>query len=171
IENLLGSFTIFLDKPFVIGDFIQVGDITGTVEKIGFRSTRIRTVDKSYLTVPNKQLVDTELNNLTLSTFRRATFDVGLVYETKADQIKAIVKEIQKVIDDHPRTNQDGWVKFFGFGDSSLDLKLVYYIDTIDWNIYIDVREEINYKIMEIVQRNGSGFAFPSRTVYMSPKN
>ena len=108
---------------------------------------------------------------LSLRTFRRATFDVGLVYETKADQIKAIVKEIQKVLDDHPRTNQDGWIKFFGFGDSSLNLKLVYYIDTIDWNIYIDVREEINYKIMEIVQRNGSGFAFPSRTVYMSPKN
>ncbi|MEO6883311.1 MAG: mechanosensitive ion channel family protein [Bacteroidia bacterium] len=170
IENLLGSFTIFLDKPFVIGDLIQVGDINGTVEKIGFRSTRIRTIEKSYLTVPNKKLVESELDNLSLRTFRRANFNIGLVYETKANQIKSIVKEIQELLDSHPHTNQDGRVKFHGFGDSSLDVMVVYYVDTIEWDVYLDVREEINYKIMEIVEANNSGFAFPSQTVYMAPK-
>ena len=171
LENLFGSFTIFLDKPFVVGDLVQVGAVMGTVEKIGFRSTRIRTLEKSYVTIPNKKMIDTELDNLSLRTFRRGRFNIGVTYGTSIDQIKAIVADIQKYIDDHPNTNQDGRVRFMEFGASSLDIMVQYFVDTMDWDIYIKIREEINFKIMEIVKQHGSSFAFPSTSVYLEKTN
>lgn len=171
LENLFGSFTIFLDKPFVVGDLVQVGTIIGTVEKIGFRSTRIRTLEKSYVTIPNKKMIDQELDNLSLRTFRRGRFNIGVTYDTTVEQIKAIVADIQKFIDEHPNTNQEGRVRFMEFGESSLDIMVQYFVDTMDWDIYIKIREEINYEIMEIVKRHGSDFAFPSRSVYLEKTN
>lgn len=167
LENLLGSFTIFFDKPFMIGDTVQVGSIVGTVEKIGFRSTRIRTLEKSYLTVPNRKMIDAELDNLSLRTFRRVKFNVGLTYSTKIEQIKNIVTDIQKLIDDHTHTNMDGKVRFMEFGASSLDVMVLYYIDTMDFGVFLEVKEEINFKIMEIVQKHGSDFAFPTQTIHI----
>lgn len=171
LENLFGSFTIFLDKPFVVGDLVQVGSIIGTVENIGFRSTRLRTLEKSYVTIPNKKMVDSELDNLSLRTFRRARFNIGVTYDTSVEQVKAIVADIQKYIDDHPNTNQDGRVRFLEFGDSSLDIMVQYFVDTMDWMVYIEIREDINFKIMEIVKKHGSSFAFPSRSVYLEKTN
>ncbi|MBA3283827.1 MAG: mechanosensitive ion channel family protein [Nitrosopumilus sp.] len=171
LENLFGSFTIFLDKPFVVGDMVQVGSIIGTVERIGFRSTRLRTLEKSYVTIPNKKMVDSELDNLSLRTFRRARFNFGVTYDTSVEQIKAIVSDIQKFINDHPNTNQDGNVRFLEFGDSSLDIMVQYFVDTMDWNIFIKIKEEINFEIMEIVKKHGSSFAFPSRSVYLEKTN
>lgn len=170
LENLLGSFTIFLDKPFVVGDLVTVGETTGVVENVGFRSTRLRTLDKSYVTLPNKKMVDSELENLTLRTSRRANFTIGLTYHTRIDQIKAIVKDIQDYIDNHPLTNQDGRVRFKGFGDSSLEVMVVYFVDTMDWTAFLDVREEINYRIMEIVKAHQANFAFPSTSVYLEKR-
>lgn len=167
LENLFGSITIFLDKPFVVGDMVTVAGITGVIERVGFRSTRIRTLEKSYVTLPNKKMVDSELDNLSLRTFRRAHFTVGLTYSTSIEQMKAVVQDIQEYIDSHPNTNQDGVVRFKNFGDSSLDIMVVYFVDTMDWATYLDVKQEINYKIMEIVQRHGASFAFPSRSIYM----
>lgn len=169
LENLLASFTIFADKPFVVGDLVQVGSIIGTVEKVGFRSTRIRTLEKSYLTLPNKKMVDAELDNLSLRTFRRARFNIGLIYQTTQEQILAIIKDIQQYIDEHPRTNKDGKVRFVEFGDSSLDIMIEYFVDTMDWLVYLDVKQEINLKIMEIVKKHGSDFAYPTTTVYLQP--
>lgn len=171
LENLLASFTIFADKPFVVGDLVQVGTIIGTVEKVGFRSTRIRTLEKSYLTLPNKKMVDAELDNLTLRTFRRARFNFGLVYDTTQEQILAIVKDIQQYIDEHPRTNQDGKVRFVEFGDSALEIMVEYFVDTMDWLVFLDVKQEINLKIMEIVKKHGSNFAYPTTTVYLQHTN
>ena len=167
LENLLASFTIFLDHPFVVGDLVQVGEITGTVEKIGFRSTRIRTMEKSYVTLPNKSMIDKPLDNLTLRTFRRVKFDITLTYNTTSEQIKAIVSDIQNLIDEYPRTNQDGRVRFFNLGPHSKDIMVLYFIDTLDWDQYIDVKEEINYQIVDIVEKHGAEFAFPTQTVYM----
>jgi MscS family membrane protein len=167
LENLLASFTIFLDKPFVVGDLVQVGGVLGTVEKVGFRSTRIRTLEKSFLTIPNKKMVDTELDNLTLRTFRRARFSVGVTYQTSPEQIAAIIKDIQEYIDEHPNTNQDGKVRFTEFGSSSLDIMVQYFVDTMDWDVYLNVKQEINFKIMEIVKKHNSAFAFPTTTVYL----
>jgi MscS family membrane protein len=167
LENLFGSFTIFLDKPFVVGDLVKVGEIVGSVEKVGFRSSRLRTLDKSYVTLPNKKMIDSDLENLTLRTFRRANFSIGLAYHTSIDQMRAIVRDIQEVIDTHPNTNEEGRVRFKEFGESSLEIMIMYYVDTMDWTIYLNVREEINYRIMEIVASHEASFAFPSRSIYM----
>lgn len=171
LENLFASFTIFLDKPFVVGDLVQVGEIIGTVEKVGFRSTRIRTLERSYLTLPNKKMVDTELDNLSLRTFRRGKFNVGVTYDTTGEQIKAITKDIKEFLDKNPRTNQEGRARFVEFGDSSLNIMVEYFVDTMDYEVYLDTREEINYQIMQIVKSHQSDFAFPSTTVYLQNSN
>lgn len=160
LENLLGSFTIFLDKPFVIGDVVKVGNVEGKVENIGFRSTRIRTAEKSFVTVPNKKLIDNELDNFSLRTQKRVTFTIGLVYETKSDQLKNIVYGIHAVIESHPQvTKGETHVRMYGFDLNSVNIMVLYFIDSIDYTVYLDVREEINYKIMEVVEKNGSRFA------------
>ncbi len=171
LENLLGSFTIFLDKPFVVGDLVNASGITGVVENVGFRSTRLRTLDKSYVTLPNKKMVDSELDNLSLRTSRRSNFTVGLTYDTGIDQMKAIVKDIQDYVDNHPNTNQDGRVRFKEFGSSSLNIMVMYFVDTMDWTTYLDVKEEINYRIMEIVKTHEASFAFPSTSLYIEKNN
>ena len=167
LENLLGSFTIFFDQPFTVGDTVTVGTVTGTVEKVGFRSTRIRTFDKSLVTVPNKKMIDAELDNLGMRPVRRVKFNIGLTYETAPEQIKAIVTDIQEMINQHPKTNQEGKVRFQEFGSSSLDILVMYFVASPKWNDLIDVKEDVNYKIMEIVKKHNSDFAFPSTTVYL----
>lgn len=167
LENLLASFTIFLDHPFVVGDLVETDGITGVIEKIGFRSTRIRTLEKTFVTVPNKNMIDKPLNNLSLRTFRRVSFDINLTYDTTSAQIRAITAELQDFIDHHPRTNQDGRVRFHALGASSKDILVLYFVDTMDWNEFIDIREEIAYRIVEIVEKHEADFAFPSTTVYL----
>ena len=167
LENLLGSFTIFFDRPFTVGDIVTVGTVTGAVEKVGFRSTRIRTFDKSLVTVPNKKMIDAELDNLGMRPIRRVKFNVGLTYETDANQIRNIVSDIQEMINMHEKTNQEGKVRFQEFGSSSLDIMVVYFVDSPKWEDLIDVKEDINYKIMEIVKKHNSDFAFPSSTIYL----
>ena len=167
IENLLGSFTIFFDKPFAVGDVITLAGVTGMVEKVGFRSTRIRTFDKSIVTVPNKNIINTELDNLGARPVRRVKFNVGLTYDTSIEQIKKIVDDIQKLVDDHPMTNEDGRVRFLSFGSSSLDIMVLYYVNSPEWEDLIDAQQKINYSIIEIVNKHNSEFAFPSTSVYM----
>lgn len=166
LENLLASFTIFFDKPFVVGDFVKVGDISGTVERIGFRSTRIRTLQKTLVSVPNRKMVQDVLDNWSLQTSRRVDFKIGLLYSTSRDQLQDIVLDIQKTIDEHPHTVQGGLVRLSEFGESSLDILIQFYIDIVDWGQFLQVKEEINYRIIEIVRNHNSDFAFPSQTVY-----
>ncbi|MBL4753199.1 MAG: mechanosensitive ion channel family protein [Flavobacteriales bacterium] len=171
LQNVIASFIIFFDKPFVVGDYIKVEGISGVVEKIGFRSTRIRTLEKSFLTIPNNMLVSNVLDNMSLRTFRRSKFQIGVLYETSIDQIKEIVRDIQAYIDEHEKTNQDGLVRFGEFGDSSLNITVLLYVDTQSYDEYMMVLEDINFKIMEIVKKHGSDFAFPSTTVYLHKEN
>tara|TARA_B100001758_G_scaffold149669_1_gene128996 strand:+ start:1493 stop:2584 length:1092 start_codon:yes stop_codon:yes gene_type:complete len=167
LENLLGSFTIFFDKPFTVGDTVTLGGVTGTVEKVGFRSTRIRTFDKSVVTVPNKNIISTELDNLGARPVRRVKFNIGLTYDTSVENIKNIVDDIQKLIDEHPMTNQDGKVRFLNFGASSLDIMVLYYVDSPDWEVLIDAKQKINFDIIDIVNKYKCEFAFPSTSVYI----
>ena len=167
LENLLGSFTIFFDKPFTVGDTVTLGGVTGTVEKVGFRSTRIRTFDKSIVTVPNKNIISTELDNLGARPVRRVKFNIGLTYDTSVENIKNIVNDIQSLIDDHPMTNQDGRVRFLNFGASSLDIMVLYYVNSPDWEVLIDAQQKINYDIIDIVNKYNCEFAFPSTSVYI----
>ena len=167
LENLLGSFTIFFDKPFTVGDTVTLGGVTGTVEKVGFRSTRIRTFDKSIVTVPNKNIISTELDNLGERPVRRVKFNIGLTYDTSVENIKNIVDDIQKLIDEHPMTNQEGKVRFLEFGPSSLDIMVLYYVDSPDWEVLIDAKQKINFDIIDIVNKYKCEFAFPSTSVYI----
>ena len=167
LENLLASFTIFLDHPFVVGDLVEVGGITGTIEKIGFRSTRIRTLDKTFVTVPNKFMIDKPLNNLTLRTFRRVSFDITLTYDTTSEQLRAITTELQQFIDKHPNTNQDGVVRFQALADSSKNILVLYFVESMDWTEYVNIKEEIAYKIVEIVAKYNAEFAYPTQTLYL----
>ena len=168
LENLLGSFTIFLDKPFTYGDVVTVNGYTGTVEKVGFRSTRIRTFDKSIVTVPNKNMVNAELDNLGVRPIRRVKFNIGLTYGTTIDQMKTIVAQLEEMINAHPKTtNGDARVRFQEFGGSSLDVLVIYFVDSPNWDLLIDTRQEINFSIIEIIQTNGCDFAFPTTSVYL----
>lgn len=167
LENLMGSFTIFVDKPFVTGDLIKVGTTVGVIEKVGFRSTRLRTLDKSYVTVPNKLLVDTEVDNLTERTTTRVRFDFGLKHNTKSEQLKNIMTTINEYILKHPGTTDECNVKFSEIGSSALTIMVYYFIDGNDYQKFLDVRENINFRIMEIVQQNGCEFAYSSTSVYM----
>ncbi len=167
LENLLGSFTIFLDKPFIVGDLVKVGPTNGHVEHIGLRSTRIRTLDKSLVTVPNKKMVDAELENITERTLWRVKIQVGVLYSTEPNDLKNIIDQIKKVIDNHEQTASDPVVRFDNFGNSSLDIRVAYQVITNDFVIMMKVKEEINFMIIKIVKSNNTGFAYPSMSVYM----
>ncbi len=168
LENLFASFTIFLDRPFTVGEVVQVGSITGKVEKVGFRSTRIRTLDKSTVTIPNKMMIDQPLDNLTLRHFRRAKFSIGLTYETPNATIKAICEDIRQLLAEHELTKSEpGVVHFTDFGESSLNILVLFFVESPDWNEYIRLREEVNFRIIEIVKSYGADFAFPTRTIHV----
>lgn len=162
LENLLGSFTIFLDKPFVIGDFVKIGSVQGNVERIGFRSTRIRTVDKTFVTVPNKKMVDSELDNISLRSFWRVRFDLGIVLETKEDQLKEILFQIRKYVSEHKLVINETTIHFLDFSEYSLKIYVQYFINTTDWELFCQTKEEINFKIIEIIRKNGSDLAYPA---------
>jgi MscS family membrane protein len=166
LQNLFGSFTIFADKPFIVGDLVHVAGYDAVVEKVGFRSTTVRTLDKTLVIIPNKKMIDSPLENLTLRNLRRVKFNVGVLYGTPAKTIQKIIKEIKTYLDEHHETSMDGLVAFDSFGDSSLNIVVLYYIEIVDYAIYMAIKEEVNFKVMEIVLNNGADFAFPSRTIY-----
>ncbi len=171
LENLLGSFTIFLDKPFTVGDLIRVGPLEGTVEKIGFRSTRIRTVEKSYVTVPNKKMVDSELENLSMRMQRVVRFNMALSYGTKSLQVKNIINEVQTYLDNNPIIiKSETIIRLFNFNESGINIMISYTVDTMEYKFLLNVREEVNYKIMEIVEKQGSGFAHTTFDMLLNNK-
>lgn len=167
LENLFASFTIFLDKPFITGDLVQVDGIMGRVEKVGFRTTRIRTLDRSVVTLPNKMMIDKPLDNLTNRELWRARFEIDLTYDTPAEVLKKIKQELYELLQKHPRTDENSQVFFSEFAAHSLKLLVLFFVKTNDYSDYMNVREEINFKIHEIVVRNGAEFAFPTRTIFL----
>ena len=169
LQNLLGSFTIFADKPFVVGDLVRIDKYEGTIEKVGFRSTLLRTLDKTMVIIPNKKMVDSPLENLSLRNLRRMKFNVALQYSTSAPVMLKISKEIEEYVNKHEATSNDTLVTFDSFGDSALNLQVEYFIHIVNYNEYMKIRQEINYGIMEIVTRNGAEFAIHSQAVYQYP--
>ncbi len=163
LENLIGSFTIFLDKPFTVGDLVKVDGVEGTVEKVGFRSTRIRTSEKTMATLPNRGMIDGVLENLSLRNSRKVSFVIGLTYETSSDSLRKIIAEIQDYINTHQGTSDDGNASFKSFGDSGLNVEVNYFVTELDGNEFLKIRQEINLEIMDIVIRNKSDFAYPTQ--------
>jgi MscS family membrane protein len=167
LQNLLGSFTIFADKPFVVGDLVHIEGYDAVIEKVGFRSTLLRTLDKTLVVIPNKKMIDSPLENLTLRNLRRVAFTISLTYQTKPEVMKKISFEIKEFINQHPKTSNDDTIVIFNaFGASSLDLKVEYYIEIIEYELYMAIKDEINYKVMEYVLNNGAEFAYPTSTLY-----
>jgi MscS family membrane protein len=169
IENLFGSLVIAFDRPFKLGDTIKVGDLFGTVEDLGLRSTRLRTLDRTLVTIPNAQLADSKVENFSRRDRMRLLAVLGVRYETTADQLRLILDEIKRALLAHPRVWQEGFsVRFVGYGDSSLDLEVICYVTTADWGEFTGIREALLLELGAIVDRAGSEIAFPSHTIYMT---
>ncbi len=169
ISGLFASVVIFLDKPFMVGDFVEVNGVTGTVEEIGIRSTRVRTVEKTLVTLPNKEIMDSNINNYSKRPMRRTSTTIGVTYDTTPEKMKELLAQLRLMLKDDEGVDNDlVYVNFTGFGDSSLDVDMKYFIMTVDYKIWLDMKEDINLKIMHIVCDLGLDFAFPSTTVYLT---
>lgn len=170
LQNLLGSLTIFADKPFVAGDLIRVDKYEGTIEKVGFRSTLLRTTDKTVVVIPNAKMIDTPLENLTLRNLRRVKFYINLPYDTQPKTMKAISSGITSYINRH-RYASDAFVHFESIAESSFNLLVRYYIGVTDDNAYLNVREEINYQIIDIVNQNDAQLALPAKNIHLKQRS
>ncbi|GAA4051602.1 hypothetical protein GCM10022409_43080 [Hymenobacter glaciei] len=159
LENLIASFTIFLDQPFGVGDLVTAGDVSGTVEKIGFRSTRLRTAEKSYVTVPNKSMIDKPLDNLSLRTSRRVGFTLVFDQKTTSVQLHAIIAGAVAGIKTHALVTQDVQMKFSALTSAGKEVTVQYFVETTSYDEYLDVKEELNYRIVEVIEREGGSLA------------
>ncbi|HEX8325924.1 MAG TPA: mechanosensitive ion channel family protein [Hymenobacter sp.] len=159
LENLIASFTIFLDQPFAVGDLVTAGPVSGTVEKIGFRSTRLRTAEKSYLTVPNKSMIDKPLDNLSLRTSRRVGFSLTFDQRTTSAQLHAIIAASVEAMRAHPLVTQDVQMKFNALTPTGKEVTVQYFVDTTSYDEYLDVKEDLNYRLVEVVEQHGGFFA------------
>ncbi|MBT8363968.1 MAG: mechanosensitive ion channel family protein [Deltaproteobacteria bacterium] len=169
LENLIGGFILFMDKPVRVGDLCRFGEQLGFVEEIGLRSTRIRKYEDTIVSVPNAQFSQLELENL--SRRKKILFHVtlGLRYETTSDQLRYVLAKLREMLLGHLKVSPEGFrARFRRFGDYSLDIELFAYIRTNDRLEYWAIREDLNLRIMDIVKEAGTGFAFPSQTAYFT---
>ena len=168
IENLFGALAIAADRPFRVGDFVTLGDVTGTVEDVGLRSTRLRTLQRTLVSIPNSAVMNEKVINLSARDRMLYNPTIGLVYGTTVEQLVFVIDEIRKLLLAHPRVFQDAQrVRFKGFGAYSLDIEVVAWVLTQDWVEYTAIAEELNFAVARIVEASGSAFAFPSQTLYL----
>ena len=168
LENLIGGVVLYLDHPVRVGDFCNFGDKTGTVEAIGVRSTKLRALDRTLITVPNAALADMQLINWAKCDRMLINATIGLRYETENDQLRHVLVKFREMLHAHPKIHSDTVrVRFAGFGQFSLDIGVRIYALTQDFNEYHAIREDVLLRMSEIVKKSGSSFAFPSQTLYM----
>jgi MscS family membrane protein len=168
VENLFGAFSIGADQPFREGDTVRVEDFVGTVEAIGLRSTRIRTPDRTLISIPNGKLADMRLESLSARDRLRFQTILGLVYGTSAAQLREVLAGVERVLRTQPKLwTPDLVVRFQSLGDSSLNVEIVAWFETTDWAEFLLVRQELLIAFMEVVEAAGSSLAFPTRTVHV----
>lgn len=168
IAGIFASIALFLDRPFMVGDFVQVGGVSGTIEEVGLRSTRIRTVAKTLVTIPNKEIVDSTIDNLSKRPMRRCTITIGVTYDATAAKMQELVDSLRKMLEEDDMAEENGAnVHFSTFGDSSLNVEMLFFIRTTDYSKFLQSRQDLNLKIMRVVEELGLDFAFPSTTVYL----
>ncbi|HUF12969.1 MAG TPA: mechanosensitive ion channel family protein [Longimicrobiales bacterium] len=171
IQNILGdlfaSLSIVLDKPFVIGDFIIVGDMMGTVENIGLKTTRVRSLSGEQLVFSNSDLLSSRIRNYKRMYERRVLFTVGVTYQTPRAKLIEIPQRIRAIIEAEPDTRFDR-AHFAGFGASSLDFEIVYYTKDPDYNVYRDRHQDIALAIHQYFEAEGIEFAYPTQTVFLA---
>lgn len=172
IENLFGAVSLAADRPFRLGDYVDVDGVEGTVEDMGLRSVRIRTMRRTLVTIPNALAAGAKIVNFTLRDRIFYNPVLGLVYSTTPDQLALVIDDIKRMLLADPRIYPDTLrVRFRGFGASALEVEVLAWVLTSDMQVYTGVAEELNFRIMDIVHRAGSGFAFPSHTIHMAHDN
>ena len=167
--NLFGSFALLADKAIRIGEWIKVGETEGVVEAIGMRTTKIRSFQKSLITVPNQLIANTPIENFSRRGIRRIKINIGLTYDSKQEQILKIVEEIKYMLHNHDGISEKDTllVNFDSFGDSTLNIFIYTFTSTANWEKYLHIREDVHLKIMKIVEDNNASFAFPSQSIYI----
>lgn len=168
LANLIGYFMIIADKPYVEGEYIVIGDVSGTVEGIGFRSTRVRVLDQSLVTVPNKTAANANVTNWSRLAKRRLNMTLGIEYGSSPEQVLSVVQAIREMLQNHELVQDDSViVQFNNFNDSWLDIIIICFMSTPGWGDFQAARQDINLKIMNILKDRGVSVAFPSRTLYI----
>ena len=163
LENLLGSFTIFFDKPFVVGDAVRIGTVEGKVESVGFRSTSIRAVDKMRVTVPNKKMIDAELINETDRLQRRSSFIITVGFETDEEKLINILNDIRMMLESELKIETSSiTVRFRTIGQTGLEIQIIFNVLTPDMTEFLIIQERVNFAILRIVRNNKSSLSIPS---------
>lgn len=166
LADLFSSFAIYFDKPFEVGDMIVIGDYRGTVEKIGIKSTRIRSLEGEEIIISNKDLTSARIKNFGSLKERRITFSFGVVYETPIKKLESIPGIVEHILEKIPSARLDR-VHFNALGASSLDFQVVYFITSSDYQTYMDAQQSINLELMRAFEKEGIGFAYPTQTLYV----
>ena len=170
VSNLFGAVSVFVDKPFQIGDRIQVGGVDGAVEEMGLRATRVRTLDGYLVTVPNKTVGNNTVTNISRRPSIKTELNYGLTYETTAPRVRQALKILEEIFKTHPKTS-DVIVTFDRMLDSSLNLKVIHWWGDLDGRANLNGIQELNLKVKERFDEEGLQFAFPSHTVYVRTEN
>lgn len=169
VENLFGAVAIGIDQPFREGDFVRVeADVTGTIEAVGLRSTRIRTLDRTVVSLPNGRLADMKIETFAIRDRIRLATVLNITYNTSATQMRALLEDLERILLEHPGVwKEEITVRFMAFGNSSLDIEIQAYFMTNDMPQFRIWRQEVLLSFMDAVERAKSGFAFPTRTVHL----
>ena len=167
LANIFGGVVIIIDKPFSIGDWILTSSVEGTVEDINFRSTKIRTFAHALVTVPNSTLANNPITNWSKMGKRRISFNLGVTYTTPRAKLETCVRRIETMLKSHEEIHPETiFVRFDSFNNSSLDIFIFCFTNTTVWGEFLQVKEDVNFKIMEILEEEGVSVAFPSRSIY-----
>jgi len=168
LENLFGSVAIGVDQPFRVGDLVRVEDVLGTVEAIGMRSTRIRTLDRTLVSIPNGKLADMRSETFAVRDRIRLLANLGLAYGATAAQVRAVLAGVEAALRAHPRIWPEGVsVRLTELRESALNVEVVAWFRTADWSEFAAIRQELLLEILAIAERAGARFAFPTRTVHL----
>jgi len=167
LTDLFNYFTIFFDKPFDIGDFIIIGDYKGTIEHIGVKTTRIRSLSGEQLIISNPDLVNSRINNYKRMRQRRINFSFGVTYDTPLEKLKKVTGIVEDIIKSIDKTEFDR-AHFAEYADSSLLFQVVYYVTDSDYKLYMDIQQQINFKLKENFEELGVSFAFPTQTIHFA---
>lgn len=166
LSDLFSYFAIFFDRPFEVGDFIIIGDFMGSVEYVGIKTTRLRSLGGEQIIFSNTDLTNSRVRNYKRMDRRRVVFRLGVVYQTPLDKLKEIPLVIANIIKNTADADFDR-AHFFSYGDFSLVYEVVYYVNSPDYNKYMDIQQEINFAISEEFSKRGIEFAFPTQTLYV----
>ncbi len=168
LKNFFGSLMIFIDKPFQIGDWITSGDVDGTVEEVGFRSSRVRTFRNSLLYIPNGKLADSTIDNHGLRKYRRYYTRIGITYDTPPALMDTFTEGLRKVVMTHPHTNKENFHVYFNdLGASSLEILFYIFFEVPTWSQELKCRHEVLLEIMKLGEKLGVNFAFPTQTLHV----